>query len=504
MRSNSAAPRSWSPCWCSASAITNPHSRNAPSASSERPLVVPEAVGRKPSRDSSASTARGWPGCAGRRRAGRPYRGQQQGGVHARVVAGRAASVPGVQRSRRGVGEDGVRERDPVARLAPAGRWAAMDRRPARTGEPASGPSRASSSSQMPASGSRRGLRSRRRRPPRRASRRRPTRSTAGGGGEQQQRLTEHVELELPVDPVADLSQPPGYPGSVERRSSGIRPPVDACRRGSAGSVRAGAVRRRIAPRRREGGGDRRWRRPDRHSTDRVPMHTGSRSCGPPAPARADSSRPRHHPARPAGHGRGEVLRRPPPRRPGRRTSSPGPWLAPDAHVDDTSVVACPRQRAVALRRLGGHGVRRRRPSSTTGWAARCGGGSHFSPRPARGLAAVVAAGQHLLHLGLDALPDHARAVAVALERSADRGLDLVPGGMRRDRRYGRVGAEVDDEGPVGGERLLARPPRTSLGLLHPYAVQADGAGEVGVAGRRGWTARAGTAGRPTWRASPR
>src|SRR5690606_36723452 len=46
--------------------------------------------------------------------------------------------------------------------------------------------------------------------------------------------------------------------------------------------------------------------------------------------------------------------------------------------------------------------------------------------------------------------------------------------------RDSRVGAEVDDERPVGGEGPVPAG-LDLLGLLHPYAVQADAPGDVGV-----------------------
>src|SRR3954465_11262968 len=46
---------------------------------------------------------------------------------------------------------------------------------------------------------------------------------------------------------------------------------------------------------------------------------------------------------------------------------------------------------------------------------------------------------QELLHLRLEALLHHGRPVRVTLEDRRGRGLHLLPGRVRRDRRYGRV-----------------------------------------------------------------
>jgi hypothetical protein len=49
----------------------------------------------------------------------------------------------------------------------------------------------------------------------------------AGGGGEEQERLAERVELELLVDPVADLVAPAGVAVEVGQRALvGHGPPV--------------------------------------------------------------------------------------------------------------------------------------------------------------------------------------------------------------------------------------------------------------------------------------
>lgn len=49
----------------------------------------------------------------------------------------------------------------------------------------------------------------------------------AGGGGEEEERLAEGVELELLIDPVADLVGPAGVAAEAGRlRSSGTAPPL--------------------------------------------------------------------------------------------------------------------------------------------------------------------------------------------------------------------------------------------------------------------------------------
>ena len=71
-------------------------------------------------------------------------------------------------------------------------------------------------------------------------------------------------------------------------------------------------------------------------------------------------------------------------------------------------------------------------------------------------------------------------AVAVALEDRGGGGLDLVETHVRRDGRHGGIGHEVEDDGPIGGQRRLPRSDDVAR-LLDPDALQTHQAGEVGV-----------------------
>src|SRR3954466_5539031 len=93
---------------------------------------------------------------------------------------------------------------------------------------------------------------------------------------------------------------------------------------------------------------------------------------------------------------------------------------------------------------------------------------------------AVLGAGQVLLDLLLDALPDEACGVLVAVQHRRRRRLHLLPGGVRRDRRDVGGAADVEHGRPVGGQRRVPRGADV-VGLLHVDALQAERAGEGGV-----------------------
>src|SRR3954454_18731486 len=93
---------------------------------------------------------------------------------------------------------------------------------------------------------------------------------------------------------------------------------------------------------------------------------------------------------------------------------------------------------------------------------------------------AVLGAGQVLLDLLLDALPDEACGVLVAVQHRRRGRLHLLPGGVRRDRRDVRVAADVQYR--RAGRRKGCVPGRAdAVGLLHIDALQPDRPGERGV-----------------------